>query len=176
MAYTKSSPLEQKNSSTGKGTGYADAVKSSSRQGVELQTGKSFESQSGHTSDVVKKKKPGEIQDEDGRWVLVERLKKRKLKAVVGSNKEQSCLSGVEMKRRDTWDIYVGNLKDDVTDTQIMEYLGAKEVVGKACYLLSSKIYGTKSARVRVDIESKDRVLESNFWPEHVRVRSCMGH
>ena len=39
-------------------------------------------------------------------------------------------------------------------------------------FLLPSRIRGTRSARVRVPLEFKNIVLESNFWPEHIRVRS----
>ncbi len=46
----------------------------------------------------------------------------------MGSNKEVSSLVGVERKRRDTWDIYVGNSKKDVTELRIVEYLKDKGV------------------------------------------------
>ena len=42
----------------------------------------------------------------------------RNTKAVVGSNKEVSSLAGVE-RRRDTWDNYVENLEEDVTELRI---------------------------------------------------------
>ena len=101
--------------------------------------------------------------DNDQEWRLVERLQQRNIKAVVGSNKEVSSLVGVERRRRDTWDIYVGNLKEDVTELRIVEYLKDKGVEGKMCFLLPSRIQGTRSARVRVPLEFKNIVLESNF-------------
>ena len=50
----------------------------------------------------------------------------------------------------------------------------AKAVDTKMCYLLSSRIQGTKSARVRVSLECKEKVLDPGFWPQHVRVRSWL--
>ena len=52
----------------------------------------------------------------------------------MGSNKEVSSLAGVERRRPDTWDIYVGNLKEDVTELRIVEYLKDKGVEGKMCF------------------------------------------
>ena len=63
-------------------------------------------------------------------------------------------------------------MKKDVTELRIVEYLKDKGVEGKMFFLLPSRIRGTRSARVRVPLEFKNIVLESNFWSEQVRVRS----
>ena len=61
---------------------------------------------------------------------LVERLRRRKIKHVIGYKKhdDESSLRGVEVKRKDTWDIYVGNMDVNVSESQIVEYLKNKEI------------------------------------------------
>ena len=63
---------------------------------------------------------------------------------------------------------------EDVTKLRIVEYLKDKGVQEKVCslFLLPSRIRGIRSARVRVPLEFKNIVLESNSWPEDIRVRS----
>ena len=69
--------------------------------------------------DVVKRNSNNT--DNDQERSIVERLRRRNIKAVVSSNKEVSSLVGVERRRRDTSDIYVGNLKKEVTELRIVE-------------------------------------------------------
>ena len=57
-----------------------------------------------------------------GTWTLAGSLKRRKVTALVGAKKETGRLMGVERKARDTWDVYVGNLVDSVTETHVVEY------------------------------------------------------
>ena len=38
--------------------------------------------------------------------------------------------------------------------------------------MLKSKIYGTNSAKIKVVIQDKDKIMDTSFWPENVRVRS----
>ena len=68
--------------------------------------------------------------------------------------------------------VYVGNLVDSVTETHVVEYTKRNGVEVRSCYMLKSKIYGTNSARIKVAIQDKDKILDSSFWPENVRVRS----
>ena len=103
---------------------------------------------------------------------MVENLKRRKITSVVGSKKDDSPIAGVETKKRDTWDFYVGNLIESVGESEIEGYLKDNGVDRKLCYILSSRIKGTRSARVRIMMKDKDTVLTPSFWPEHVRVRS----
>ena len=107
-----------------------------------------------------------------GTWTLAGSLKRRKVTALVGAKKETGRLMGVERKARDTWDVYVGNLVDSVTETHVVEYTKRNGVEVRSCYMLKSKIYGTNSARIKVAIQDKDKILDSRFWPENVRVRS----
>ena len=75
-------------------------------------------SSAGETS-IHQNDKSSVSDNRDGKWILVDHLKRRNIKALVGSNKEQSCLEGAERKQRDTWDLYVGNLKENVTVEQV---------------------------------------------------------
>lgn len=72
----------------------------------------------------------------------------------------------------DTWDLYVGNVAETVSESQILEYAKSQAVDIKNCWILPSKVSGTKSARViSVLLEYKDKVLDPEFWPEHVKVQ-----
>ena len=43
------------------------------------------------------------------KWILVDNLRRRKIKPILGNRKDdESSLRGVETRKRDTWDIYVG--------------------------------------------------------------------
>ena len=106
------------------------------------------------------------------KWTLVESLKRRKVTSVVGSRKDGGSLIGVERKVKDTWDLYVGNIAENVGEEVIADYLRKNGVEPRACYMFSSKVRGTKSARIRVSMEDKERTLMPEFWPEFVRVRS----
>ena len=63
----------------------------------------------------------------------------------MGSSKEVSSRAGVE-RRRDTWDIYVGNLDEDVTELQIVKYLKDGVWMGKCvfCYHQEYKVQGVQ--------------------------------
>ena len=39
------------------------------------------------------------------------------------------------------------------------------------CYLIRSRVWGTQSAKIFVDKNCKERVLEEGFWPDHPRCR-----
>ena len=103
----------------------------------------------------------------------MENLRRRRIKPVIGNkNSIEERLKGVETKRKDTWDLYVGNVDVDVTKSQIVDYLKKQEISDRKCILLTSKVQGTKSARVTISLEDKDRALRPELWPEFVRVRS----
>ena len=82
---------------------------------------------------------------------------------------------GVERRIRDTWDLYVGNITESVSDTQIVDYLKTNGVEARNCYVLNSKIRGTKSARVHIPLQEKDKALDPSFWPEHCACK-ILGH
>ena len=148
------------------GRKYADVVKSSSCTINELQ-------KSQLQKDMVINEKVSRSSTSKEEWSLVDNLRRRKLKPIVGVKKDsESCLKGVESRRKSTWDIYVGNLEESVSESQIVDFLKDQSVVVEKCLLLPSKIRGTKCARITVPLEHRDTVLVPEFWPEFVRVRS----
>ena len=68
--------------------------------------------------------------------------------------------------------MYLGNLTESVSESQITEYLKGNGVEVKKCFIMKSNISGTKSARLSIPIEEKEKVLNASFWPKFVRVRS----
>ena len=124
-------------------------------------------------ADVVKSSsKSSQGSARNDKWILVDRLRRRNIKPIVGNRMDvESGLRGVEARKRDTWDIYVGNLVG-VSETQLLDYLKSQSIEVKKCHLLSSKVRGTCSARLRVSIEHKEKALDPDCWPEHIGVRS----
>ena len=151
---------------------YAEAVKSLTASTV-MPNNSSLEVSASHDKGDQQPVKKDKTQgSKEGQWVLVENLRRRKIKSFVGDKRETSSLVGVEMRKKDTWDLYVGNLQEDVSESVIVSYLKENEIEVQSCYMLSSKIKGTKSARVRIVQKDKEKVLTPSFWPQHVRVRS----
>ena len=66
----------------------------------------------------------------------------------------------------------MGSLADDTTKLEIEGFLGENGVDVMQCWLLGSKIQSSLSARVRIPIQDREKVLDEEFWPEGVRVRS----
>ena len=79
-------------------------------------------------------------------------------------------LEGVAPLTRDFWDISVSRLKETATADRIKTHLHKHGIEVKDVFLLSSKIPGTKAAKVRVALEQKDRVKSPEIWPQHCRV------
>ena len=90
-------------------------------------------------------------------------------KSLVGSKTNESSLVGVELKK-DTWDLYVANLQEDVCENDIENFLKGNSIDMRLCYLLPSKGKGTTSAQVRISLRDKDKVLTPSFRPLQVRV------
>ena len=61
------------------------------------------------------------------------------------------------------------SLESDADD--IVSYCRSKAVVITGCYLIRSRIWGTQSAKIYVDKESKELVLGDSFWPTHLKCR-----
>ena len=150
------------------GLKYAEVVKSSKRkEGAEVGANGS------KYHEVVSDKAENSGSQENGEWTLVESLRRRKIKSVVGNKKdEEISLKGVGIRKRYTWDLYVGNLEETVSEVQIIEYLKKQNVQVRKCVVLQAKERGTKSARITIPLEDKERALMPEFWPEFIRVRS----
>lgn len=121
---------------------------------------------------VVDTDAAGENTSKSTGWSLVTRLKRRKIETLRGKRESLTLkLRGVET-RKPHWDIYVGNLEEDITKETIQEYLLEGGVTALQVFMLKSKVRNTVSARIRVCLEDRDKVLKAEFWPMFVKVRS----
>ena len=57
------------------------------------------------------------------------------------------------------------------TPDKIKHHLQAQGIEVKDVYVFDSKIKGTKSARVRVCLEHREKAKHGNTWPEFTRVQ-----
>lgn len=64
----------------------------------------------------------------------------QKVTSLVGSKKASGNLVGVERKGKETWEIYVGNIAESVSEDKITGYIRENGVEVKSCYVLTSKI------------------------------------
>ena len=53
----------------------------------------------------------------------------------MGSRKEQSALKGADLKKRDFWYLYVGNMMEDVSEEKIVEHLLPQTLEGSRTVL-----------------------------------------
>ena len=79
-------------------------------------------------------------------------------------------LEGVAPFIRDYWDISVSRLKESTTADKVKTHLHKFGIEVKDVFILTSKIRGTKAAKVRVALEQKDRVKSADIWPQHCKV------
>ena len=79
-------------------------------------------------------------------------------------------LEGVAPIAKTYTEISVSRLKDSVTSDKVKVHLHKHGIEVRDVFILSSKINGTKSAKVRVAIEHKERAKSPDIWPEHCRV------
>ena len=106
------------------------------------------------------------------KWNLVQERKKRKIVPVTGTA-APSTLEGVAPpKRRDFWEISVSRLAEGTTADKVKSYLHSKGVEVRETFVFPSKIKGTVAARVRVDLDHKEKALDPSIWPQHIRVQS----
>ena len=105
-------------------------------------------------------------------WTLAQARNKRKIVPVVGRAERlgDDGLEGVPPSRKNFAEISVSRLKDTVTIDKVRSHLHKHGIEVNDIFLLSSKINGTKSAKIRVAIEHKERVKSPEIWPVHSRV------
>ena len=75
---------------------------------------------------------------------------------------------------RNFWDISVSRLVETTTEDQVKRHLQSNGIEVREVYVFASKIKGTKSAKVRVDLEHKERVKDAELWPPHCRVQDWL--
>ena len=106
------------------------------------------------------------------KWNLVTARNKKRIIPVIGQvpKKDDDDIEGVPPPARDFWDISVSRLKETVTADKVRSHLHKFGIEVKDVFLLSSKIQGTKSAKVRVAREHKDRAKSPEIWPLHCKI------
>ena len=104
-----------------------------------------------------------------GDWLSNARKKKNSVR-VVGQEKSSS-LEGVPPVTRDYWDLSVSRLSLTATPDRVKHHLQAHNIDVREVFVFDSKIKGTKSAKVRVSIEHRDKAKNGNLWPEHTFVQ-----
>lgn len=76
---------------------------------------------------------------------------------------------GVKRKRRPKCkQFFLSGIAETVNKDQIFSYLATKGITLTNIFTFQSKRRGTISAKISIPSVSSSRVLEKNFWPEHV--------
>ena len=101
---------------------------------------------------------------------VINARKNKKITSVEGKG-EEGTLKGVAPYVKDFWDIFVSRLSEETTDDQIKRHLQERGIEVKDVFMLNSKRKGTKSAKVRVVLEHKNRVKDEKLWSKHIRVQ-----
>ena len=66
---------------------------------------------------------------------------------------------------------YLAGISLDSNEWDIVSFCCSKNVLVTGCYLLRSRVWGTQSAKIYVDLTSKSTVLAEHFWPAHLKCR-----
>ena len=96
--------------------------------------------------------------------------KEKKITSVTGK-KEGGILAGVAPLQKNYWDIFVSRLVVSTTADQVKRHLQENGVEVQDVFILNSKREGTKSAKVRVVLEHRNKAKDENVWPLHCRVQ-----
>ena len=106
------------------------------------------------------------------RWNLVQARNKKKIVPITGQvvKKDDDELEGVPPIVRDFWDLSVSRLKETATADKVRSHLHKYGIEVKDVFILSSKIRGTKSAKVRVAREHRERAKSPDIWPQHCKI------
>ena len=83
----------------------------------------------------------------------------------------KGILEGVAPIVKDHFEVFVSRLKETTTSDLVKRHLHEQGIEVKDVFILNSKRQGTKSAKIRVALEHKERVKNGNIWPLHCRVQ-----
>ena len=72
---------------------------------------------------------------------------------------------------RDFWQFSVSRLKETTTDDAVRRHLQSAGIEVREVWMLASKFKGTKTAKIRVAKEHKDRAKSASIWPVHCQIR-----
>ena len=101
---------------------------------------------------------------------LTKARKTKKIETIVG-NREDGQLEGVAPRVKDFFDLFVSNLSETTTDFQLKTCLQGHAIEVKDVWLLNSKKKGTKSAKVRIAIEHRNKAKDAGIWSKHIHVK-----
>ena len=112
-----------------------------------------------------------QLQGVNQEWNLPNERKKRKIVSVCGTG-SPSILEGVAPKKNDFWDISISRLAEGTTSDKVKTYMQSKGIEVREAFVFPSKIRGTVSAKVRVEIQHKNKALDASNWSANIRVQS----
>ena len=62
-------------------------------------------------------------------------------------------------------------LEETTTDDAVRRHLHSAGIEVKEIWMLTSKIKGTKTAKIRVAKEHRERAKDAKLWPIHCQIR-----
>ena len=116
--------------------------------------------------------KTKELRGKGGGW-LVQARKKKNSPITVGKEKSSS-LEGVAPVVKNHWDLSVSRLSTTASPDKVKQYLQERGIDVKEVWVFDSKIQGTKSAKVRIALEHREKAKDGKLWPEHTRVENWL--
>ena len=102
-------------------------------------------------------------------WKIAGRKKKGKKPSVSGTNTDNGELKGVPL--RDYWQFSVTRLEERTTDDAVRRVLHSAGVEVQEVWMLNSKFRGTKTAKIRVAREHREKAKNQSIWPIHCQIR-----
>ena len=110
------------------------------------------------------------LRNNGNEWKVADRGKKRKKPALLGTNIDGG-LKGVLIPSRDYWQFSVTRLEEQTTDDAVRRHLHSAGIEVKDIWMLGSKLKGTRTAKIRVAKEHKERAKDPSLWPVHCQIR-----
>ena len=105
-------------------------------------------------------------------WTLAKARNKKRIIPVIGRAERigDDDLEGVAPNVKNYAELSISRLSVSTTSDKVKSHLHKHGIEVRDVFILSSKINGTKSAKVRVAIEQRDRAKSPDIWPQHCRV------
>jgi hypothetical protein len=98
---------------------------------------------------------------------LVEARKKENIVPIIG-NGTDSILKDVAhtpKAKKDFWEVSVSHLEETTIADQVKSHLHQHGIKVRDVWVFASKIKGTKSSRVRITLEQRERIKDPKVWP-----------
>ena len=102
-------------------------------------------------------------------WKVAGRGKSVKKPAIKGTNNE-SGLKGVPPQSKIWYQFSVTRLDVTTSQDDVRRHLHQSGIEVKEIWLLNSQLKGTKTAKVRVSIEHRERAKNPALWPLYSRI------